>query len=317
MAALGTARAGAVACLALMPAPALLVLAAGIGSRFGGLKQMDPIGPNGEIIIDYSIFDALRAGFGRIVLIVKPELEEPMREHFRGVFGRDFAPEFVVQELSMVPPGYSVPEGREKPWGTAHAVWCARSALGESFGVVNADDFYGADAYRVLFGRLSQLPTGECCLVGFPLLPTLSVHGTVSRGICDVGPDGYLRSVVEHLKVALGDGKALSMSADGASRDLPTDSLASMNMWGFDPSIFPLLGEGLRRFLDGRGTEPKSEMLLPSFVDELARAGKTKCSVLRTTSRWFGMTYKEDKEKVAGEIRDLISSGEYPERLVP
>lgn len=300
-----------------MPSPALVILAAGIGSRFGGFKQLDPLGPNGEIILDYSIYDALRAGFGEIVLVVREELEEPLAEHLAHTLGDTFRPVFVRQDVTMLPDGFSPPADRRKPWGTAHAVWCARSAVvGRRFGVANADDFYGRAAFETLARSLERMPSGECRLIGFPLLETLSKHGTVSRGVCEVDEGGRLRSVVEHLRVEPdGSGGARSLGPGGTVQNLSPDAPTSMNMWGFGPDIWAPLEEALRDFLDDADRRQEAEFLLPTFVDGLIRSGKIVCRVVPTRSRWFGLTYREDREAVAKSLRELVQDGRYPATL--
>ena len=296
--------------------PALLILAAGIGSRYGGFKQIDPVGPNGEIIIDYSIYDALRAGFGRIVIVTRRELEEPMREHFRKTLGEEFDLVFVFQEMDDLPAGSDAPVGRQKPWGTGHAIWAARGSIDTPFAVINADDFYGAGSYRVLRHFLETKRTGEFCLAGFELEKTLSPHGMVSRGICRVDFEGYLVDVIEHVQI-MPDASfgARSKGADGLWRPLSSKSVASMNLWGFDPSIMEWLEEKFREFLAARGGEPKSEFFIPTVIDDGIRQGKLTCKVLYTDEQWFGMTYPEDREAARCAVRQLISDGVYPASL--
>ncbi len=299
-----------------MSKPTLLILAAGIGSRYGGLKQIDPIGPNGEIILDYSIFDALRAGFGRVVLIVRPELEQPMREHFTQTLGENVDLSFVYQKMDDLPPGFTVPADRKKPWGTAHAVWSARNEVKEDFGVVNADDFYGPDSYRVLFESLRDRDPGDSSLIGFMLSKTLSEHGAVSRGICRVDSDGFLMEVVERTKIEMnGAGAARCELPDGSWSSLAGDSVASMNMWGFGAEIMKDLGRLFTDFLSANVDNPKAEFYIPTMVDILIKEGKSKCRVMETQEQWFGMTYPEDRDSVVANIRALAESGKYPASL--
>ncbi len=287
----------------------LLVLAAGMGSRFGGLKQIEPLGPNGEIIIDYSLHDARRAGFDRVVFVVKPELLDTFKEVIGDRASRLMEVAYAPQDVTMLPPGFACPEGRVKPWGTGHAVWCARELLDGPFGVVNADDFYGRDAFMRLGAFLRAKKQGELCMVGFPLLNTLTDNGTVSRGICRVA-DGRLLSVDEHTGIALRGGRIECREGD----EIPLDAVASMNVWGFDGGMFGRMGEAFAAFLRGLTPETalKAEFYLPTFVDSLIRAGEATVDVLPTTAKWYGVTYREDKESVAAALRALHDAGEYP-----
>ena len=296
--------------------PSLLILAAGLGSRYGGFKQIDPIGPNGEIILDYSIFDAIRAGFGRVVLIARPELETPMREHFAETLGDRLDLQFVFQRMDDLPVGYELPADRQKPWGTAHAIWAAREAMPGGFGVINADDFYGPDSYRLLFQSLDGKPRGDVSLVGFELAKTLSAHGSVSRGICRVDEEGYLVDVLERTKIVPdGAGAARCEIENGSWIPLAGDAIASMNMWGFDGSVMAELERMFTEFLAENLHAPKAEFYIPSAVDALIKEGKSKCRVLRSGEQWFGMTYPEDREAVVASIRSLIDGGRYPSTL--
>ena len=296
--------------------PALLILAAGIGSRYGGFKQVDPIGPGGEVIIDYSIYDAVRAGFGKIVVLTQPALEPTLRAHFQQTLGPDRVPVFAYQNLTDLPSGFAVPPDRQKPWGTGHAIWAARRELDVPFGVINADDFYGPSSYRLLHDSLASAGPGEFRMIGFELAKTLSAHGTVSRGICEVDADGNLVTVVEHLKVRpASEGGVCSQEPDGEWRAVAPDSTASMNLWGFDPSIMGRLEEGFREFLAANGTDPKAEFQLPTAVDALIRRGLARCQVLRSGEQWFGMTVKEDRAPVTEAIREMVAQGVYPASL--
>lgn len=299
-----------------MSKPSLLILAAGIGSRYGGFKQIDPVGPNREIIIDYSVYDALRAGFGKIVVVTAPELEEPIREHFAEMLGCDFPLEFAFQKLDDLPDGYTLPEGRKKPWGTGHAIWAARHVIREPFGVINADDFYGPKSYQVLARALGEQKPGDCSMVGFELAKTLSEHGTVSRGICQTNEDGTLREVVENttIKPDATHG-ALTQQEDGEWKPLSGDSIASMNFWGFDPSLFAHLEAGFRTFLDTQAGNLKAEYFIPSVVDSLIKNGAARCKVYQSDEQWFGMTYKEDRDLAAAAVQKLLDGGAYPTSL--
>jgi NDP-sugar pyrophosphorylase family protein len=298
---------------------ALVVMAAGIGSRYGGLKQMDPVGPGGEKIIDYSVYDARRAGFGRVVFVIRKEMEENFREHIGRRIEQQIETRYAYQELEPLPEGFAVPEGRVKPWGTAHAVAACSGAVQTPFAVINADDFYGPSAFQVLcdFLRRPQEPQGvhEYCLVGYLLGNTLSEHGHVSRGVCEVTADGTLRNIHERVKIQR-FGDAIRHTEDGeAWIDLPADSVVSMNMWGFTPSLFEALEAGFVEFLKQRGSDPKSEYFLPELVGNMVDAGRARVNVLPTDERWFGITYKEDKPFVEQAVHDLVDQGVYPRSL--
>jgi len=303
-----------------MSKPSLLVLAAGLGSRYGGFKQIDPIGPDGEIIIDFSVYDALRAGFGKIVIITVPDLEKPLREHFRKTLGEKFELVFAFQRLDDLPEGFALPAGRTKPWGTAHAIWAAREHLKEPFGVINADDFYGPASYQVLHDALVTQKPGEYCMVGFELAKTLSLFGSVSRGICQTDAQGYLVNVVEHTAIEADTAAGVATGArtkraDGEWEPIALDSTASMNLWGFDPSLCAHLESQFREFLATQIDNPKSEFFIPTTVDTLIKCGKTRCKVLKSGEQWFGMTYKEDRDLAAKAIGQLIADGVYPKGL--
>lgn len=298
----------------------LVVLAAGIGSRYGGLKQLDPVGPCGEMILDYSVFDALRAGFDRVVLVIQREFEAAVRERILARYEGRLATTLVFQELDMLPAGFRVPGERRKPWGTAHAMLCAEPAVADTpFAVINADDFYGPGAYRLLADFLHtsrSTDLGHCALVGYRLRNTLSEYGTVARGVCRVGPDNQLIEAEELTSIASRpDGSAENTFPDGSKRQLSGDEFVSMNMWGFWPTIFRHLRASFRRFLCERGNDPKAEWYIPSAVTELIRAGVADCSVLPTDEVWFGVTYRDDKPRVVQNIRRLVAEGAYPAPL--
>lgn len=299
----------------------LVIMAAGLGSRYGGSKQVDGIGPNGEILMEYSVYDALRAGFNKVVFIIKPEMEDLVRRLCGDYLARRTAGDgspvevaYAFQDFSSLPAGYTPPPERTKPFGTVHALLCAADVVHEPCCVINADDYYGIDAYRAMYEELTRLPaSGRAAMVGYLLKNTASLHGTVSRGICTV-EDGQLRSVKETKKIQLyPDGTLRDLTAD---RPLDPESPVSMNYWGFMPSIFPVLEDYFARFLEGEGgRDPKSECLLPIMVDDLLRSGALKVSVLRSADKWFGMTYREDRETVAEELRKLHRAGAYPGNL--
>jgi dTDP-glucose pyrophosphorylase len=294
--------------------PDLLVLAAGLGSRYGGLKQIDPVGPCGETLLDYSVYDALRAGFGRVVFLIRRSIEDAFREavgrRFEGVAEIDYA----FQELDMLPPGFAVPQGRTKPWGTAHAVLCARSQVGGAFAAVNADDFYGAESFRVLADHLRS-GTGEYALVGFALRKTLSEFGGVARGICKVSADGYLAEVREVVGIAPDGSHAKFTGADGEVHRLSGDATASMNLWGFTDRVFGGLERIFEGFLRKSGSSADAELYLTTAMNELIHSGEARLRVLATPETWHGVTYREDRPGVVDAIRAMISEGKYPERL--
>jgi len=294
----------------------LAVMAAGIGSRYGGLKQIDPVGPSGEIVIDYSIYDAIRAGFGRIVFIIRREIEEAFRAIADRHFAGRVAVDYVFQELDRLPPGLSVPTDRKKPWGTGHAVLCCHEMVRGPFGVINADDFYGRGSFEVLasFLRRADPSAAEYALVGFTLRNTLSEHGSVARGICEVDASGRLISIVERLKVEK-TGDTARYEENGTWYPLSGDEPVSMNMWAFTPRIFESLEEDFRAFLRTEGSNPKAEFLVPTHVGRLVKEGRASVRVLPTSETWFGVTYPADKPAVAAGIRRLIAEGRYPENL--
>ncbi len=297
--------------------PTLLILAAGMGSRFGGLKQLEPLGPAGEAIIDYSVFDAIRAGFGKVVFVIRKHFADGFKEKVGNKFRDKIRVEYVFQELDDLPEGFSLPEERKKPWGTAHAILVAKDKVKEPFCALNADDFYGFNAFRVMAGFLTKnSSSSEFSMVGYKLKNTLSEHGSVSRGICEVNEKNLLKSIVETTKILKKDGGIVSVDPDGNETPLGGDETVSMNIWGFKPSIFPHLEKKFIGFLKEEMDQPKSEMLIPSVVFELIEAGSATVEVLETNSPWFGVTYKEDTPVVIRKIRQLIEKGDYPEKLV-
>jgi UTP-glucose-1-phosphate uridylyltransferase len=296
------------------PPPALLVLAAGMGNRYGGLKQIDPVGPGGEAIIDYSIYDALRAGFGKVVFVIRKDIEQAFRQTVGARFESSITVEYVFQELDKLPPGFSVPAGRTRPWGTLHATLMAADAISEPFAVINADDFYGSEGYRVLAQHL-QSGTADYAMVGFVLRNTLSDFGTVSRGVCRVADDGFLQGVVELTNIERIGVHARNTDSTGRITTLSGDEVVSMNMWGFTPHIFGQLGEHFQKFLKLDGSNVQSESYLSSTVNELVLAGQARVKVLRTNDSWAGVTYREDHPYVVETIRRFIDRGNYPTRL--
>ena len=298
----------------------LVIMAAGLGSRYGGSKQVDGIGPNGEILMEYSIHDALRAGFDKVVFIIKPEMQEMMDglvgylKNKRTADGRPVEVAFVYQDFTSVPSFYRIPEGRTKPFGTVHALLCAEPAVDGPFCVINADDYYGVDAYRTIYEELMRLaPSGESTMVGYLLKNTASLHGTVSRGVCRV-KDGKLDSIQETLKIQLyPDGHLTNLDTNA---DLDPETVVSMNFWGFMPSIFPALRAYFEAFLRGLPDDAvKAECLLPVMVGEELKAGRMTVSVLNSKDKWFGMTYHEDRALVAEDLKKLHEAGVYPPSL--
>jgi dTDP-glucose pyrophosphorylase len=294
--------------------PALLVLAAGMGNRYGGLKQIDPVGPGGETIIDYSIYDALRAGFGKVVFVIRKDIEQAFKQAVGARFERLIGVEYVFQELDKLPLGFSVPAGRTRPWGTLHAVLMAADAISEPFAVVNADDFYGSEGYRALAQHL-QRGTADYAMVGFVLRNTLSDFGAVSRGVCRVDEDDLLQGVVELTNIERNGVHARNTDSTGRVTRLSGDEVVSMNMWGFTPQVFGQLREHFQKFLNLDGSNVRSESYLPNTVNELISAGQARVKVLRTNESWVGVTYREDHPRVVQAIRRLIDRGNYPSRL--
>ena len=306
--------------------PTLLVLAAGMGSRYGGLKQMDGLGPNGETIIDYSIYDAVEAGFGKVVYIVreyfKEQMEAVVKEKYSNVKCIDGEPlvfEFVTQELHKIPAQFTLNPEREKPWGTGHAVLMGAPVVKEPFAVINGDDYYGKDSFRVLADwlRAHEGKTGEYCLVGFELENTLSESGGVSRGICTADAEGTLTTVVEHHKIARAeDGKIYGEnSATGETVELDGKTPCSMNMWGFTPDYFEKSGEIFETFLEKNISELKAEYYIPYAIDCMIKDGTGRTEVLTTPSKWFGVTFKEDRPGVVAKFQEFADNGVYPTPL--
>jgi hypothetical protein len=303
-----------------MVKPTLLVLAAGMGSRYGSLKQMDGVGPNGEAIIDYSIYDAIRAGFGKVVFVIRHTFEKEFKEMFSPErFGGRIEVDFVFQELDYLPEGFSVPEGREKPWGTNHAVMMGATAVNEPFAVINSDDFYGTDAYRVMGEYLSKLggATGEYAMIGYEVNKTLSDNGTVSRGVCTVDENRFLTSMVERTKIERNAEGTIVFHDLGDDQPLAEDTPVSMNFFGFTPDYFAHSAEGFKTFLasDDVKTNLKAEFFIPLMVNKLVASGDARLKVLSTTAQWFGVTYKEDKPALVAKIEKLIEEGVYPRNL--
>ena len=294
-------------------------MAAGMGSRYGGLKQIDPVGPSGEIILDYSAYDALRAGFEKIVFVIRRDLEELFREKVGRNLERRTDVAYVFQDISMVPEGFSVPEGRVKPWGTGHAVMVCKGAIDTPFAAINADDYYGSSAFQTIadYLRTAKDRNGlyDYCMVGYAIGNTVSEHGSVARGICEV-TDGLLTDLRERTRIEqFPDG--IRYTENGSDWvDLPPDSVASMNFWGLTPSFLDELEAGFPEFLCKSADDPlKAEYFLPEAVGDLAKAGKARVRVLPTDEKWFGVTYQEDRPLIQNAMRSLIRTGVYPEKL--
>lgn len=298
--------------------PTLVVLAAGMGSRYGGLKQVDPVGPSGEAILDYSVYDAIRGGFGKVVFVIRKDFEAEFKEKVGKKYEGLVAVDYCYQDLADVPAPYSVPAGRTKPWGTAHATRAARHVVKEPFAVINADDFYGRDALAKLGGYLSSVNPSSLhfAMVGYRLDLTLSENGSVARGICDIAADGSLRGVTEMTKLVRAGEKAENREDEANPVAVPLDARVSMNCWGFTPALFGELEARFAAFLAARGKELKSEWYIPFVVDELIHEGKADCRVLPTDSAWFGVTYREDRPAVVSAIAALVAAGDYPANLL-
>ena len=296
--------------------PTLLVLAAGMGSRYGGNKQLDEVGPSGETIIDYSIYDAIRAGFGKIVFVIRRDIEEQVKERFVKKLKGKIDVDYVFQEISNVPEGSSYTPERVKPWGTSHAVLVAAGKIKEPFGVINADDYYGFESYRILRDFLVNDKDPDCyCIVGYKLGNTLSDHGTVNRGVCNVDQEGMLRNIVEVLKIAKTPDGAKAPASDGSESAYSGDEIVSMNLFGFKPSCFDILNKDFSDFITKHGSDPKSELLIPATLDRYIKKGDIRIKVLMSNERWFGVTYREDKPFVVDSVREMINRGVYPKSI--
>lgn len=297
--------------------PTLFVLAAGMGSRYGGLKQLDGLGPNGETIMDYSIFDAIRGGFGKLVFVIRESFEKDFREKIISKYANHIPVELVFQELNALPEGFTCPEGREKPWGTNHAVLMGKNVIDEPFAVINADDFYGRDSFAVLGKQLSEMggKKNDYCMVGYRVGNTLSESGSVARGVCECNTDGYLTGVVERTAIERIDGNIQFKDENGKTVVLEENTPVSMNMWGFTPDYFQYSEEFFKDFLQKNMGNLKSEYFIPLMVNELITNGTARVKVLDTTSKWFGVTYAADRQDVVDKIQALVDAGDYPAKL--
>ena len=294
--------------------PTLLVLAAGMGSRYGGLKQMDGLGPNGEIIMDYSINDAIRAGFGKVVFVIRHSFEQEFKAKINAEhFGNRIQVEYVFQELDNLPAGFSVPEGREKPWGTNHAILMAKDVINEPFAIINADDFYGRDAFQVIGDHLRTLEgtKGQYCMVGYRLENTLSENGTVSRGVCEVDENGLLAGMTERTSIGRTANGIEYKDTDDSMHPLAPETTVSMNLFGFTPDYFAKSEELFVEWLKERGAEMKSEYYIPYAVNTFINSGYATMRVLKTTAQWFGVTYKEDRPGVVDRLQQMHEQGIY------
>lgn len=301
----------------------LVIMAAGMGSRYGGLKQLDPLGPGGEFLLDYSIYDALQAGFDHVVFVIKEENLELFRETVGKRIENKVAVDYAFQDSKDIPDGFSVPEGRVKPWGTAHAVYCARKCVNDAFAVINSDDFYGREAFTCLAGYLKKAAQEDgsinrYCMAGYSLKNTLTENGSVSRGVCTADKNSNLTTIVEHTKLErTADGRVINTGSDGTIKEVSEDSIVSMNCWGFTPKFFKSLESGLIRFMkeDVAANPIKAEYYILTAVQDEIAAHSGEVKILSTDAKWFGVTYKEDRPGVVAAIRELIDGGVYPEKL--
>ena len=302
-----------------MASPQLVVMAAGIGSRYGGMKQIDPVGPSGETIIDYALYDAIAAGFQKVIFVISRKIEGPFRAKIGSAIEKNVEVAYVYQQLDALPPGFDVPAGREKPWGTAHAVLCAKDQVDGPFAAINADDYYGRGAFQTLSDYLKTAEDTvdfyDYCMVGYVLSNTLTEHGHVARGVCSVDAEGYLEAVVERTKIQR-FGDEVKYTEDGENWiEIDGGSVVSMNVWGFTPSFMAELDARFPVFLAENKADTKAEYFVPSVVNDLIADGKARLKVLPTDERWFGVTYRQDKAKVAQAVSQKIAEGVYPSKL--
>ena len=297
--------------------PTLFVLAAGMGSRYGGLKQLDGLGPHGETIMDYSIYDAIQAGFGKVVFVIRRVFEADFREKIVSKYEHRIPVELVFQDLDNLPAGFKVPEGREKPWGTNHAVLMGKDVIREPFAVINADDYYGRESFQVLADYLRSIEgtEGRYAMVGYRVCNTLSESGSVARGVCETNAEGYLTKVTERTKILREEDGVIRFFEEDGKFPLEENTPVSMNMWAFTPDYFRYSEEYFVTFLKEHGHELKSEFYIPTLVDVLIHSGKATCKVLDTPSRWFGVTYATDRPQVVDKFAQLVKDGVYPSPL--
>ena len=298
--------------------PTLLIIAAGMGSRYGGLKQIDSVGPNGEIIIDYSMYDAIQAGFKKVVFVIRHYFEDAFREKIGSKLDSIVETAYAYQELDSCLNGFSLPQDREKPWGTGHAILVARDVIGGPFAVINADYYYGSNAYQIMRQQLEKMnveQSDEYAMVGYVLRNTLSEYGTVARGVCQHCPDMYMSTVTERISVRKNGDGAVFIDEQGVEQRLTVNEIASMNLWGFGRDIFEHLQQQFSEHLHEHGNEDKGEFYIPSVVDRLVQEGRKKVKILKTHDNWFGVTYPQDKEIAQSCIRKFIEQGFYPKKL--
>ena len=296
--------------------PTLLVLAAGMGTRYGGNKQLDEVGPSGETIIDYSIYDAIRAGFGRIVFVIRRDIEEQVKERFVDRLQGKIDIDYVFQEITNLPEGVTVAPDRSKPWGTSHAILVTKDKIKEPFGVINADDYYGVESFKILRDFLvNDKNPNNYCIVGYKLGNTLSEHGHVNRGVCKAGEDGFLSDIVETRQIEKTKEGAVAPGPDGQPLYFTGNEIVSMNLWGFKPSCYDFLGKEFRNFINKYGMDLKSELDIPTSVDKFVKNGEITIQILMSNERWFGVTYREDKPFVVDSIKKMIRKGIYPARI--
>jgi dTDP-glucose pyrophosphorylase len=298
--------------------PTLLILAAGMGSRYGSMKQTESFGPNGETITDYSIYDAMRSGFGKVVFVISPAMEEEFRTDYIRKFPKSITIEYVIQSIQNIPAGISINPERKKPWGTAHAVLMAKDAVREPFAVINADDFYGRGSYKLVADYLintKEDKLAEFCMAGYPVNNTLSEHGTVSRGVCEINSGGYLTDIRERTKIQRKGSEIVNIEEQGGEILIPGNALVSMNMFGFTPRLFQYLERYFNEFIRANSMDAKAEIYLPIVVQRMIEENVGRTRVLRTDETWFGVTYREDRPKVLEMISGLINKGLYPTPL--
>jgi dTDP-glucose pyrophosphorylase len=296
--------------------PTLLVLAAGMGTRYGGNKQLDEVGPSGETIIDYSIYDAIRAGFGKIVFVIRRDIEEQVKERFVFRLQGKIEVDYVFQEITNLPEGVKFAPDRSKPWGTSHAILVTKDKIKEPFGVINADDYYGVESFKILRDFLvDDKDPNNYCIVGYKLGNTLSEHGHVNRGVCKSGADGFLSNIVETRQIEKTRDGAEAPGPDGKPLHFTGNEIVSMNLWGFKPSCYDFLGKEFRNFVNKYGMDLKSELDIPTSVDKFVKNGEITIKILMSNERWFGVTYREDKPFVVESIKKMIRKGIYPVRI--
>ena len=294
--------------------PTLLVLAAGMATRYGSLKQLDQFGPNGETIIDYSLYDAIRAGFGKVVFVIRQSIEKEFKAVMTDKFAGKIQVDYALQELDMLPAGCRVPDNRVKPWGTGHAVWVAREKIREPFAVINGDDFYGAASFKLMADYLNQ-QSQDCSMVAYRLANTLSEHGAVSRGICEIDAAGYLSRITEQTHITATGAGITALGPRQEEIPLSPETLVSLNLFGFPPTVMAYFEDCLKAFMQGQGQDAKAEFFLPAVVDHLVQTGTTKVKVLPSPEKWFGITYPADKPVAVEALKSLIAKGVYQENL--